>query len=87
MEKQFTYRGVSISVLPTSSHGLYQVSADYRGKSVKAYTNDSMSYDYCNDDTPEQGITRTEAKRRMMDARRSLYHFVKGVYEAYYTCE
>ena len=63
----------------TTSHGCYRVSANYRGKRITACTNNSYAYDWCDDDEPN-GITRKEARERMMDARRSLYSLISRIY-------
>jgi hypothetical protein len=55
------FNKVEIEISRLSGYGRYQLSATYKGKEIKAVTNDSECYDWLNDDSNKE--KHTEAKR------------------------
>lgn len=56
------FRKVNIEISRKSGYGQYQLSAFYRGKSVKAHTTDSEMYDWLEDESNR--VKHQEAKQR-----------------------
>lgn len=59
-----TFRKVKFSICQASGYGHYIIEATYRGKKIKAHTNDSEAWDYIEDDSN---------KEKYNDARRHCY--------------
>ena len=55
-----TWRKVNLEIKRGSGYGQYIITANYRGKTVKAHTTDSECFDWLNDDTNK--VLHREAK-------------------------
>ena len=69
------FRGVEFAIGHTHSYGRYVITATYHGKEVKAYTTNSMAYDYVDDDSD---------KAEYNAARRHCYNKIREAYENEY---
>lgn len=66
------FRGVDFSIGHTHSYGRYVITATYHGKEVKAYTTNSMAYDYVDDDSDQAEYNA---------ARRHCYNCIRDAYQ------
>lgn len=67
-----TFRKVNLSIEKANGYGQYIISANYRGKEVKAYTNDAECYDYLDDNSN---------KEKHQDAKRHAYYKIVLAYK------
>jgi hypothetical protein len=67
-----TFRKVKFEMGRGRGYGQYVIYANYKGKEITAYTNDSEVWDWINDDSN---------KDKQNDARRHCYYKVVEAYE------
>lgn len=49
-----TFRKVNFEMKRGNGYGQYVIEARYKGKDIKAYTNDSEAWDWINDDSDKE---------------------------------
>ena len=70
-----TFRKIKLEIRRANGYGQYTVSANYRGKEVKAHTTDSECFDWLNDDTN---------KEMHLEAKRYAYSLIVNAYKNRY---
>lgn len=75
MAKYGNFRRVELSIGYANGYGRYVIKADYKGKKVVAYTNDSEAFDNLGSDYD---------KKAAKDAARHCYSKIVSAYEAEY---
>lgn len=75
MAKYGSFKKVEFSIGYANGYGRYVIEADYKGKKVVAYTNDSEAFDYLDSDCDKQAAK---------DAARHCYFKIVSAYEAEY---
>lgn len=71
IEIMATFRKVELSISRGSGYGQYYITANYKGKEIKAHTTDSECFDYLNDDSN---------KKKHQEAKRHAYRKIVDAY-------
>ena len=69
------FRKVELEIKRGNGYGSYIISAHYRGKDIKAHTNDSECFDWLNDDSN---------KEMHLQAKRHAYYKIVSAYKNLY---
>jgi hypothetical protein len=66
------FRKVELAISRANGYGQYYITANYKGKKIKAYTTDSECFDWLNDDSN---------KEKHQEAKQHAYFMIVNAYE------
>lgn len=66
-----TFRKIKLQMSRKTGYGQYEISAQYRGKSIKVHSTDSEAYDWLNDEVN---------KKKHQQAKRACYSAIVSAY-------